>query len=86
MVGTVSYMSPEQAEGGPLDGRFSFGSVLYEMATGLEAFRGGSAISRLGAIVRERHYGPGTARRQVLVLYEATRRDQPLEDACRRRS
>jgi len=56
ILGTVGYMSPEQATGSPVDYRsdqFSFGSILYEMATGRRAFHRGSAPQTLAAIIQE---------------------------------
>lgn len=54
ILGTTAYMSPEQAEGKPVDGRsdiFSFGCLLYEMCCGQVAFSGDSPMSTLAAVI-----------------------------------
>ncbi|MBI3666864.1 MAG: PD40 domain-containing protein [Acidobacteria bacterium] len=56
ILGTVGYMSPEQASGRAVDFRsdqFSFGAVAYEMATGKRAFQRASVPETLSAIIRE---------------------------------
>ena len=55
VLGTAAYMSPEQAEGKPVDARsdiFSFGLVLHEMLSGQRAFAGDSPMATLAAILR----------------------------------
>ncbi len=56
IIGTVAYMSPEQAQGRKIDPRsdiFSFGSVVHEMLTGARAFQGKSGLETLAAVLRD---------------------------------
>jgi len=83
VMGTVAYMSPEQAEGRPVDARsdlFSLGGVLYEMVTGQRAFPGKSRASILSAILRDDPVPAGERKRGVpapldQVLARALRKD-----------
>jgi eukaryotic-like serine/threonine-protein kinase len=83
IVGTISYMSPEQAEGKPVDARsdiFSFGAVLYEMATGAKAFQGASKLSTLSAILRTNpkppsEVAPGVPRDLDKIIARCLRKD-----------
>jgi serine/threonine protein kinase/Tfp pilus assembly protein PilF len=56
VVGTAPYMSPEQVEGRPLDGRsdiFSLGIVMYQMVTGTRPFRGDTSPALMASILRD---------------------------------
>ena len=68
VAGTAAYMAPEQATGGTVDSRsdiFSFGAMLYEMATGVRAFGGGSINETLSAVIRAQPKPPSTIVRDL---------------------
>ena len=100
VLGTIPYMSPEQAAGRSVDHRsdqFSFGAVLYEMVCGQRPFQGDSAATVLSAILRDtppppRSLRPGTPREIEKVVYRCLEKDpekrysstRELSDALRR--
>jgi len=83
IIGTVAYMSPEQADGHTVDARsdiFSFGAVLYEMVTGKRAFSGDSKLSTLASVLHSEplplsQIGQGIPRDVERIINRCLRKD-----------
>ena len=86
MLGTVAYMSPEQVRAKELDARsdlFSFGAILYEMATGSMPFEGSSSGEICGAILHQNprpasQFNPQVAPQVEAIINKALEKDRNL--------
>lgn len=84
ILGTVAYMSPEQAEGKKIDSRsdiFAFGTLLYEMVSGHRAFEGDTPASTLGAVIHKdpkplTELAPVTPRELERIVNRCLRKDR----------
>ena len=82
IVGTASYMSPEQAEGRKVDARsdiFSFGVLLYEMLSGKKPFEGDTRMATMSAVLKE------TPKPLSEAAHEIPRELQRVVDRCLRK-
>ena len=83
LLGTINYMSPEQAEGKQVDARsdmFTYGGVVYEMLAGKPPFAGGSQIATLTAILRDEPAAlPASTPADLVALVNRCLRKNPVD-------